>query len=221
MRTESVSWALSPVTKLFGFLAVLGLVGLGLFSYYVWLVVSDNLGTFHNTADLADLDGDGDLDVIVHNVRTESEFTAFSGTTLWFNQGDGQFVARRLGESGWASAGGDVDQDGDADLVVFPGWHLRLVNWSAPAQPKASAYSRRLRHSLPRSRRWSSEPRMLSIVSLRCSKAGFASRLPGSPKPGQCSTLSACTKKHCCWRRKPTFKKRSTVCVPMSEPQTS
>ena len=95
MRTESISWALSPITKLFGFLAVLGLVALGLFSYYVWLVLSDNLGIFHNTADLADLDGDGDVDVILHNVRTESEFTAFAGTTLWFNQGDGQFVARR------------------------------------------------------------------------------------------------------------------------------
>jgi hypothetical protein len=93
MQTGSVSWALSPATKLFGFLAIIGLVVLGLFSYYVWLVMSDNLGTYHNTTDLADLDGDGDLDVILHNVRTESEFTAFGGATLWFNQGDGQFVA--------------------------------------------------------------------------------------------------------------------------------
>ena len=127
----SASRAKSLATKLFGFLAVLGLVVLGLFSYYVWLVMSDNLGTFHNTTDLADLDGDGDLDVILHNVRTESEFTAFAVTTLWFNQGDGQFVARRLegtqGESGWDSAAGDVDQDGDVDLVVFPGWSLRWI----------------------------------------------------------------------------------------------
>ena len=85
MRTESVSWALSPVTKLFGLLVILGLVVLGLFSYYIWLVMTDNLGTFHHVSDLADLDGDGDMDVVMHNVRTESEFTAFAVTMLWFN----------------------------------------------------------------------------------------------------------------------------------------
>lgn len=103
---------------------------LGLFSAYVWLVTLDHQGTFHNTVDLDDLDGDGDLDVILQNVRNESEFTAFAVTTLWFNQGDGRFVARRLegsqGQAGWASAAGDADQDGDSDLFVFTGHQLRL-----------------------------------------------------------------------------------------------
>jgi len=134
MRTEIVSWTLSPVTKLFGSLAILVLVAMGLFSYYFWLVITDNLGTFHNVSDLADLDGDGDMDVVLHNVRTESEFTAFGGATLWINQGDGQFVVRRLDDQwgvgqggGWASAAGDVDLDGDVDLVVFDGCRLRLL----------------------------------------------------------------------------------------------
>jgi hypothetical protein len=132
MQTGSASQAKSRAAKLFEFLAVLGLVVLGLFSYYVWLVMSEKLGTFHNTTDLADLDGDGDLDVILHNVRSEGEFTAFGVTTLWINQGDGLFVAARHLESigaepGWASAAGDMDQDGHADLVIFAGWSLRFL----------------------------------------------------------------------------------------------
>jgi len=132
MQTGSVSWALSPATKLFGFLAIMGLVVLGLSSHITWLVVSERLGTFHNTTDLADLDGDGDLDVILHNVRSESEFTAFGVTTLWINQGDGRFVATRHLESigaqpGWASAAGDMDGDGHADLVILTCWSLRFL----------------------------------------------------------------------------------------------
>lgn len=118
-------------TILRGASVVLGLVALGLFSCYLLMVATDNTGTFRSTTDVADLDGDGDLDVIVHHVRQESEFTAFPVTTLWFNQGDGRFVARRLegrpGEAAWSSAAGDVDRDGDADLITFPGWCLRLI----------------------------------------------------------------------------------------------
>jgi len=84
---------------------------------------------------LADLDGDGDMDVVMHNVRTESEFTAFGGPSLWINRGGGQFVSRRLGDAqwgvgqggGWASAAGDVDLDGGVDLLVFDGVRLRVL----------------------------------------------------------------------------------------------
>lgn len=114
--------------RLLWLLSILGLVALGLCLYYGWLVMSDRIGTFHNVTDLADLDGNGHLDVILHNVRNESEFTAFSVTTLWFNQGDGKFAAQRMeDEAGWASAAGDLDGDDDVDLAIFPGWDLALL----------------------------------------------------------------------------------------------
>ncbi|HSM55496.1 MAG TPA: VCBS repeat-containing protein [Candidatus Sulfomarinibacteraceae bacterium] len=116
---------------------IMGLVGLlilGLVLYYaynVWMILTDSAGTFHHASTVVDLDGDDDLDVIMHHVRTESEFTAFGVTAMWFNQGDGRFTGARLadraGETGWAAAAGDVDGDGDADLFVFPGYRLRLV----------------------------------------------------------------------------------------------
>ena len=85
-------------SRFIGSVVILGLVALSPFLFYGWLVMIDSSGTFHNVTDVADLDSDGDLDVVMHNVRTESEFTAFSVLTLWFNQGDGQFRAQRLGD---------------------------------------------------------------------------------------------------------------------------
>jgi len=118
--------------RLFWILAFVVMVIVCPFAYHFWMIMTDGYGIFHSAADLADLDGDGDLDVLLHNVRQESEFTAFSGSTLWFNQGGGHFVPRRIeanvGETGgWASAAGDLDQDGDADLAVFMGYKVRLI----------------------------------------------------------------------------------------------
>ena len=101
----------------------------------------DSMGDFHATVDLADLDGDGDLDAVVHNVRNEAEFTAFSVTSLWFNDGAGNFTAHRIDSlpdgPGWAARAGDIDQDGAVDLVTFTGRTLRLAlnQGSAKAGP--------------------------------------------------------------------------------------
>ena len=135
MQTGTDSWIKLHGTKLLGILAVVGLLVLSPFLINLWLVMTDGIGTFHNTTDVADLDGDGDLDVVMHNVRKESEFTAFSVITLWVNQNEGQFKAHRLGDaefgpgmgSGLASAAGDLDLDGDVDLLVFPGLQLSLL----------------------------------------------------------------------------------------------
>ncbi|MCA9971319.1 MAG: VCBS repeat-containing protein, partial [Anaerolineales bacterium] len=98
----------------------------------------DSMGDFHATADLADLDGDGDLDALVHNVRNEAEFTAFSVTTLWLNDGAGNFTAYRMDSlpdgPGWAARAGDVDQDGAVDLVTFTSRTLRLALNQGSAQ---------------------------------------------------------------------------------------
>ncbi len=119
-----------PVWILAAALTVIGLLAVGIASYIVWIFTLDLQGTFHNTTDLADLDGDGDMDVVVQNVRNESEFTAFAVTTLWFNEGDGKFTPHRLDEyrldSGWDSTTADVDRDGDADLLVFQGTGVRV-----------------------------------------------------------------------------------------------
>lgn len=113
-----------------GALVIMGLILAAIAFFTIFVYNLDRGGTYHNTLSLADLDNDGDLDAIMQNVRNESEFTAFAVTTLWFNQGGGEFIPRRLDdyhfESGWASTAGDVDQDGDADLFVYQGQRLRV-----------------------------------------------------------------------------------------------
>ena len=71
----------------------------------------------------ADVEGDGDLDLLVNGIGT--------GTRLFINDGSANFIEH--GESGLARTGGamsmamaDADQDGDLDLYVA---HYRENTW--------------------------------------------------------------------------------------------
>ena len=71
---------------------------------------------------MVDLDGDGDLDVIVSHTRWEAVDLSWAGIGRWINQGNGKFELVRRGGDGIlcrvAAGAGDVDQDGDADIFV-------------------------------------------------------------------------------------------------------
>jgi len=107
---------------------ILAVVAGLLATYYLSLVALDRAGTFRNTTSLADVDNDGDLDVMLHNVRTEAEFTAFGGATLWRNNGNGRFAAQEVPSGGgWASATADFNHDGTVDLLTYDG--IKLFLW--------------------------------------------------------------------------------------------
>lgn len=116
----------SAGSQILFWLLLLLLVGLPL-GYAFFIFSLDNVGTFYKTAIAADLDNDGDLDLVLNNVRQEAEFTAFSVTTLWFNEGNGRFTPQRTDAGGWAANAADVDQDGDVDLLIFDGIRLKLL----------------------------------------------------------------------------------------------
>ena len=89
---------------------------------------SENKGPYRAITDIADLDSDGDLDVILGNTRWESESGSFAGISLWFNQGEGRFTPDDQDLPGGFSAGsGDLDFDGDADLLILDGFTLTFL----------------------------------------------------------------------------------------------
>jgi hypothetical protein len=98
-------------------LLLLLLAGVVYLYFYHFIKCIDGCGPYHNTSSVADLDGDGDLDVVLTYLRHETETIFWAGPTLWINQGGGKFTPRRVDFGGPSTAAGDVDGDGDADIV--------------------------------------------------------------------------------------------------------
>lgn len=110
--------------------------GVGYLLWSIW--DSETKGPYFNSTSPADLDGDGDLDMVVFTLREEAESILWGGFALYFNRGDGQFdyfqpdmppVLYISGDSG------DLDGDGDVDILLLsPGALFLLRNQGGELQ---------------------------------------------------------------------------------------
>ena len=100
-------------------LASLATCTVGIYLFQQWYTESYN--TYRRLTTVADMDRDGDLDVILVGTRWEGVATSFAGAVIWLNQGNGKFVQDEQRFGGFSSGAGDADQDGDLDLLVLDG----------------------------------------------------------------------------------------------------
>lgn len=82
-------------------------------------------GVEESSSSFADVDGDGDEDVLITGLsgweEVDGDMTPVEEATLYLNEGNGSFAAAGAGLAGvidGASAFADVDGDGDEDLVI-------------------------------------------------------------------------------------------------------
>jgi hypothetical protein len=122
MRQKNASFS-SPTRKACSLVFVSFLLTLSFPIYTIGSVwYTETKGPFKNWTQVVDLNGDGDLDVLVSHTRWEEKDLSWAGVGRWINKGNGRFelVHDKQLEyfAAFAAGAGDADLDGDADIFV-------------------------------------------------------------------------------------------------------
>jgi hypothetical protein len=111
------------IVRVTSFIGLTLLIGFIAFFSYIAYSISDFPGSFQYTSHVADFNGNGKLDILVHQMRQESEITWWGHTLIWLNEGDGRFRLENLPQmppySYHDAAPGDFNGNGMIDLALL------------------------------------------------------------------------------------------------------